>query len=151
MGSFKIVLAQGGGLWGGGLRSVRGEVWDREKSLSAWLTPTRWRLRVPPDLPGGRRGYPYFLLVAYRGKPLAAASSSSRPFLEVLFGTGGSESRSLVGDLRWAQRLRGFSAFVDPPLSASVSFIFSLSFLLGVTVLLPPQHLLVVSGLLLYL
>ena len=33
--------------------------------------------------------------------------------------------------------------FVDPPFSAFVSFafLFSLSFLLGVTVLLPPQHL----------
>ena len=44
----------------------------------------------------------------YRGKPLAAASSSSRSFLEVLIGTGASEARSLVGDLRWVQRPRGF-------------------------------------------
>lgn len=36
--------------------------------------------------------------------------------------------------------------FVDPPLSTFVSFVFSLSVLLGVFVLLPPQHLsLVVS------
>ena len=42
-------------------------------------------------------------LVVYRGKPLAAASSSSRSFLEVLIGTGASEPWSLVGDLRWAQ------------------------------------------------
>ena len=92
------------------------------------------------------------LLAAYRGKPLAATSSSSRPFLEVLIGTGVSESRSLVGDLRWAQRSRGFSAFVDPSFPAFLSFIFSLSFLLGVSVLLPPQHRpLIVSGLLLYL
>ena len=33
------------------------------------------------------------------------------------------------------------SFFVDPPLSAFVSLVFSLSFLLGVSVLLPPQHL----------
>ena len=38
-----------------------------------------------------------------------------------------------------ATRLLRF--FVDPPLSAFVSLVFSLSFLLGVTVLLPPQHL----------
>jgi hypothetical protein len=38
------------------------------------------------------------------------------------------------------------SFFVDPPLSAFVSLVFSLPFLLGVTVLLLPQHLsLVVS------
>ena len=86
---------------------------------------------MPPDLPGGRRGYPSSLLAVYRGKPLAAASSSSRPFLEVLIGTGASESRSLVGDLRWTQRSRGFVVFVDPPLSAFVSFLFSLSFLFG--------------------
>ena len=38
-----------------------------------------------------------------------------------------------------ATRLLRF--FVDPPLSAFVSLVFSLSFLLGVTVLFPPQHL----------
>lgn len=49
-------------------------------------------------------------------------------------------------DPRWVQRSRDFFVFVDPPLSAFVSFVFSLSFLLGVPVLLPPQHLsLVVS------
>ena len=53
------MLAHGGGRFGGELRSARGEDWDREKSLSAWLTTTRWRLRVPPDLPGGRRGLPF--------------------------------------------------------------------------------------------
>ena len=37
-------------------------------------------------------------LVVYRGKPLAAASSSSRSFLEVLIGAGASESWSLVED-----------------------------------------------------
>jgi hypothetical protein len=42
----------------------------------------------------GVRCYPSFLLAAYGGKPLAAASSSSRPLLEVLFGTIASESRS---------------------------------------------------------
>ena len=86
-------------------------------------------------------GLPFLSPRVYRGRPLAAASSSSRPFLEVLLGTGTSESRSLVGDLRWTQRSRGFVVFVDPPLSAFVSFLFSLSFLLGVFVLLPPQPL----------
>ena len=71
---------------------------DREKSLSAWPTQTRRYLRVPPDLPGGRRGYPSSLLAVYRGKPLAAASSLSRSFLEVLIGVGASESWSLVED-----------------------------------------------------
>ena len=51
---------------------------------------------MPPDLPGGRRGYPSSLLAVYQGKPLAAASSSSRSFLEVLIGAGASESWSLV-------------------------------------------------------
>ena len=49
-------LAQGGGWFGGGIRSARGAGWDRGKPLSAWPTPARWRLWVPPDLPGGRRG-----------------------------------------------------------------------------------------------
>ena len=44
----------------------------------------------------GVGGYPSFCLVVYRGKPLAAASSSSRSFLEVLIGAGASESWSLV-------------------------------------------------------
>ena len=52
------VLAQGGGWFGGLIRSARGAGWDRGKLLSAWPTPARWRLRVPPDLPGGRRGLP---------------------------------------------------------------------------------------------
>ena len=91
----------------------------------ACLTPTYWRLWVPPDLPEGRRGYPSYLLTAYRGKPLAAASSSSRPFLEVLIGTGASEARSLVGDLRWVQRPRGFFFFVDAVVGISFSCIFS--------------------------
>ena len=56
----------------------------------------------------GVGGDPSSRLVMYRGKPLAAASSSSRSFLEVLIGTGASEARSLVGDLRWVQRPRGF-------------------------------------------
>ena len=43
---------------------------------------------MPPDLAVGRRGYPSSLLTAYRGKPLAAVSSSSRSFLEVLIDTG---------------------------------------------------------------
>ena len=43
-------------------------------------------------------GYPASRLVVYRGKPLAAASSSSRSFLEVLIGAGASESWSLVED-----------------------------------------------------
>lgn len=46
----------------------------------------------------GLRGYPSSRLIAYRRKPLSAASSSSRSFLEVLIGTGASESWSLVGD-----------------------------------------------------
>ena len=51
----------------------------------------------------------------------------------------------LGGRLRWTQRSRGFVVFIDPPLSAFVSFFFSF-FLLGVLVLLPSQHLsLVVS------
>ena len=59
MGGFKTVLAQGGGRYGGVLRSALGDGLDREKSLSACPTPARWRLRVPPDLPGGRRGLPF--------------------------------------------------------------------------------------------
>ena len=124
MGSFVSVLAKGGGRFGGELRSARGRGWDREKTLLAWPTPTRWRLRVAPDLPGGRRGYPSSLLAAYWKKPFAAVSSSSRPFLEVLIGTSASESRSLVGDLQWTQRSRGFVVFVDPPLSTFVSLLF---------------------------
>ena len=46
----------------------------------------------------GVGGYPSFRLVVYPGKPLAAASSSSRSFLEVLIGAGASESWSLVED-----------------------------------------------------
>ena len=46
----------------------------------------------------GVGSYPSFRLVVYRGKPLAAASSSSRSFLEVLIGAGASESWSLVED-----------------------------------------------------
>ena len=46
----------------------------------------------------GVGGYPSSRLVVYRGKPLAAASSSSRSFLEVLIGAGASESWSLVED-----------------------------------------------------
>ena len=76
----------------------------------------------------GVGGYPSSRLVVYRGKPLAAMSSSSCPFLEVLIGTGASESRSLVGDLQWTQRSRGFVVFVDPPLSAFVSFLFLFHF-----------------------
>ena len=52
---------------------------------------------------------------------------------------GGSElgGRSPVG----AAATRFLRFFVDRPLSAFVFLVFSLSFLLGVTVLLPPQHL----------
>ena len=46
----------------------------------------------------GVGGYLSSRLVVYRGKPLAAASSSSRSFLEVLIGAGASESWSLVED-----------------------------------------------------
>ena len=46
----------------------------------------------------GVGGYPSSRLVVYRGKPLAAASSSSRSFLEVLIGAGASESWSLVDE-----------------------------------------------------
>ena len=56
-------------------------------------------------------GYPSSFLAVYREKPLAAASSSSRPFLEVLIDTGASEARSLVGDLQWVHRPRGFFVF----------------------------------------
>ena len=97
------MVTQDGGRFGGKLWSTRGEGWYRGKPLSACPTPTRRRRGVPPDLPGGRRGAPSSRLVVYRGKPLAAASSSSRSFLEVLIGTGASEPWSLVGDLRWAQ------------------------------------------------
>ena len=89
----------------------------------------------------GVGGDPSSHLVVYLGKPLAAASSSSRSFLEVLIGTGASEPWSLVGDLRWTQWSLSFFVSVDPPLSAFFSLDVSLSFLLGVTVLLPPQHL----------
>ena len=122
--NFKIVLAQGSGLFGGVLRSARGEGWDREKSLSAEPTPTRWCLRVPLDLPGGRRGLPFLSPPRVPGKPLAAASSSSHPFLDVLIGTGASGYRSLVEVPRWAWRSRNFFVFVDPPLSTFVSFVF---------------------------
>ena len=60
----------------------------------------------------GVGGYPSSPLVVYRGKPLAAAPSSSRPFLEVLIGTGASEARSLVDELPWMQWPRGFFIFL---------------------------------------
>ena len=91
-------LAQGGGWFGGGIQSTRGTGWDRGKPLSAWPTPAWWRLWVPPDLPGGRRGLPFLSPRRVQGKPLAAVSSSSRSFLEVLIGAGASESWSLVED-----------------------------------------------------
>ena len=96
---------------------------------------------MPPDLPGGRRSYPSSPLTV-PGETLG----SSVVFVAFLLGGvdwyrcfGGSESggRSLVGAA--ATRLLRF--FVDPPLSAFVSLVFSLSFLLGVTVLFPPQPL----------
>ena len=42
----------------------------------------------------------------------------------LLLGTGTLESPSLVDDLRWMHRSRGIVVFVDPPLSAFVSFLF---------------------------
>ena len=87
-------LAQGGGWFGGWFRSARGAGWDRGKPLSAWLTPARWRLTFRE----GVGGYPSSRLVVYRGKPLAAVSSSSRSFLKVLIGAGASESWSLVDE-----------------------------------------------------
>ena len=96
---------------------------------------------MPPDLLGGRRGYPSYLLAVYRGKPLAAASSSSRSFLEVLIGAGASESWSLVED-PGGRSVREASSFsLIRRCRHFLPFVFSLSFLLGVPVLLPPQHL----------
>ena len=134
-------LAQGGGWFGGWIRSARGAGWDRGKPLSAWPTPARWRLWVPPDLPGGRRGLPFLSPRRVPGETLG----SSVVIVAILLGGVDRCRRFGVlepsGRSRWAQRSRGFFVFVDPPLSAFVSFALSLSFLLGVTVLLPPQHL----------
>ena len=44
----------------------------------------------------------------------------------------------MVGILRRTQRLRVAFFFVDPPLSALFSLLFSLSFLLGLVVLFAP-------------
>ena len=54
-------VVQDGGRFGCRLWSIRGEGWDRGKPLSAWPTPTRRRMWVLPDLPGGRRGRPFLL------------------------------------------------------------------------------------------
>ena len=140
-GGLMAALAQGGGWFGGWIRSARGAGWDRGKPLSAWPTPARWRLWVPPDLPGGRRGLPFLSPRRVPGETLG----SSVVIVAILLGGVDRCRRFGVlepsGRSRWAQRSRGFFVFVDPPLSAFVSFALSLLFLLGVTVLLPPQHL----------
>ena len=82
---------------------------------------------------------------AYRGKPLAAVSSSSRPFLEVLIGTGASEYRSLVEDPWWVQRSRSFFIFFDPPVLTFVSFLFLFRFFWACLCCFHPSTYLVVS------
>ena len=84
------MVAQDGGWFGGRLWSTRGEGWDRGNPCR----PVRHR---HGDAGGCRRtflegvgGDPSSRLVAYRGKPLAAVSSSSRSFLEVLIGASAS-------------------------------------------------------------
>ena len=109
--------------------------------MLAWPTTTRWRLWVPPDLPGGRRVYPSSLLTAYRGKPLAAASSSSRPFLKVLIGTGASEARSLVGDLWWVQWPRGFVVSLSIRRCRHLFLLYFLFLFFGRDYAASPQHL----------
>ena len=116
------------GLFGGMLRNARGDGWIGKNPCQ----PSRHRrggaCGCRRTFLKGVGGYPACLLATYQGKPLAAASSSSCPFWELLIGTGASESRSLVEDPRWAQRSRGFFVFVDPPLLAFVSFVLSLFF-----------------------
>ena len=135
------MLAQDGGWFDGRLRSARGAGWDRGKPMSAWPTPARWRLWVPPDLPGGRRGLPFLSPRRVPGETLG----SSVVIVAILLGGVDRCRRFGVlessGRSRWAQRSRGFFVFVDPTLSAFVSFALSLLFLLGVTVLLPAKHL----------
>ena len=134
-------LALGGGWFGGGIQSARGVGWDGGKPMSVWPPPARWRLWVPPDLPGGRRGLPFLSPRRVPGETLG----NSVVIVAILLGGVDRCRRFGVleprGRFRWAQRSRGFFIFIDPPLSAFVSFALSLSFLLGVTMLLPPQHL----------
>ena len=80
-------------------------------------------------------GYPSSRLVVYRGKPLAAAS---RSFLEVLIGAGASESWSLVEDPGGRSDREASSFLLIRRCRHLFSFVLSLSFLFGVTVLLPP-------------
>ena len=89
-------LVQGGGWFGGGIRRARGVGWDRGKPLSAGRLRRGGAYGCHLTFREGVGGYPSSCLVVYRGKPLAAASSSSQPFLEVLIGAGASESWSLV-------------------------------------------------------
>ena len=53
-------------IWGGGR-------FFREKSLSAWSTPTRCRLRVASSLHEGRRGYSSSTSLCAEGNPRASA------------------------------------------------------------------------------
>ena len=88
----------------------------------------------------GVRGYPSSRHDVYRGKPLAAATSSSRTFLEVLIGAAASESWSLVEDPGGRCDREASSFLLIRHCRHLFSFVLSLSFFLGVTVLLPPQH-----------
>ena len=92
------------------------------KPLSTWPTPARWRLGVPPDLPGGRRGLPFLSPHRVPGETLG----SSVVIVAILLG-GVDRCRRFgflepSGRSRRVQRSRGFFVFVDPPLSAFVFF-----------------------------
>ena len=96
---------------------------------------------MTPNLSGGRRGLP---CLSPRRVPGEALGSSVVIVAILLGGVDRCRRFGVLepsGRSRWAQRSRGFFIFVDPLLSAFVSFALSLSFLLNVPVLLPSQHL----------
>jgi hypothetical protein len=119
-------MARGGGrrVWWSMMERPRRGCEGREKStdtvISAGVTLPSWRALGDALLP-----YP----CAYRGNPRTILGSSGVVDASILEGAdwyaGLQSARSVVGILRWVQRLRDIPVLVDPTLSALVS-LFSL-------------------------